>query len=197
MSECGNWQKYNSSNPVQRYLIQNFLDTISALTESLEAATILDAGCAEGFVSQRLFKEKPGVRMVGVDLDTEALERGRKLHPTITFKPADITSLPFRDRSFDLVLCNEVLEHLPEPEIVICELRRVARRYCLLSVPHEPFFRLSNFLRGKNICRLGDDIDHRQHWGAAGFHRLAGRYFQPLAHRYPFPWQVFLGEAID
>lgn len=197
MSECGNWQKYNSSNPVQRYLIQNFLDAVVDLTRRLPLSTVLDAGSAEGFVAQRLLGDRPGTCVVGVDLDTQALGRGRELHPAIAFGPADITSLPFANKSFDLVVCNEVLEHLPQPEVALSEIQRVTRRYCLLSVPHEPFFRLSNFLRGKNVSRLGDDADHQQHWTGSSFHRLVTRYFQPLASRYPFPWQVFLGTVED
>lgn len=193
MSECGNWQKYQSRNPLQRRLIQNSLNTVVALTRSLQVSTILDAGCAEGFVSQRLLEEWPHALVVGVDLDVEALARGRELHPAITFEPGDVTSLPFEDRSFDLVICSEVLEHLLHPEVALAELQRVAQHYCLLSVPHEPFFCLSNLLRGKNISRLGDDVDHWQHWSATAFRRLASRYFHPLASRYPFPWQMFLG----
>lgn len=193
MTDCGNWQKYRSQNPVQRYLIESFLDTLADLTCPLPLSAILDAGSAEGFVSQRLLRERPDISVVGVDLDDTALARGRQLHPAIVFEPGDVTSLPFEDRSFDLVVCNEVLEHLPHPEMALSEIQRVTRRYCMLSVPHEPFFRLSNFLRGKNISRLGDDIDHQQHWSAMSFRRLAARYFEPLASRYPFPWQVFLG----
>jgi len=196
VSVCGNWQKYQSRNPLQRLLLRNFLNTVMALTRSLQTSTVLDAGCAEGFVSQRLLEERSDTLIVGIDVDMEALARGRELHPAVMFKPGDVNALPFADRSFDLVICNEVLEHLAHPELALSELQRVTRHYCLISVPHEPLFRLSNLLRGKNLSRLGDDEDHWQHWGALAFRRLASRYFHPLASRYPFPWQVFLG-AVD
>ncbi len=196
MSECGNWQKYQNRNPLQRLLIQNFLDTIVAITRSLPTSTILDAGCAEGFVSQRLLEEWPGAQVVGIDVDIGALTRGQRLNPVTRFGSGDITSLPFKDKSFDLVICTEVLEHLPHPESALSELQRMTRRYCLLSVPHEPFFRLSNLMRGKNISRLGDDVDHYHHWGALAFRRLTNHYFHPVSSRFPFPWQVFLGAVV-
>jgi SAM-dependent methyltransferase len=192
---CGNWQKYQSSNPIQRFLIRNFLRTVVTMTHSVPTSTILDAGCAEGFVSQRLFEESPDARVTGIDTDLDALARGQTLHPTTWFGSGDITSLPFQDASFDLVVCTEVLEHLQYPGMALSELKRVASRYCLISVPHEPFFRLSNLMRGKNVSRLGDDVDHYQHWGAIAFHRLVSNYFRPVASRYPFPWQVLLGEV--
>ncbi len=196
MSVCGNWQKYRNPNPLQRLLIRNFLNAVVALTRPLQASSILDAGCAEGFVSQRLLKEWPNTLVAGADVDIDALVRGRNLHPTTLFASGDVTLLPFRDKSFDLVICTEVLEHLQNPAEALSELQRVTRHYCLLSVPHEPFFRLSNFVRGKNISRLGDDVDHHQHWGAVAFRRLASRYFSPVSSRFPFPWQVFLGAVV-
>jgi SAM-dependent methyltransferase len=195
MNQCGNWQKYLSRNPLQRFLIQNFLDAVVTMTRTLDILTVLDAGCAEGFVSRRVLQSRPDLKVVGVDVDSLALARGRRLHPCIAFQHGDVRSLPFRDRSFDLVLCTEVLEHLPCSDPAFSELRRVTRGYCLLSVPHEPFFRLSNLMRGKNVSRFGDDIDHYQHWTGSTFRKLASRYFRPVVSRYPFPWQLFLGEA--
>jgi 2-polyprenyl-3-methyl-5-hydroxy-6-metoxy-1,4-benzoquinol methylase len=195
MNRCGNWQKYQSNNPLQRFLIHHFLDAVVSLIQPLDVSTILDAGCAEGFVSHRLLKDHPHAKVIGVDVDQNALSRGRKLHPEITFKPGDVTSLPFKDRSFDLVICNEVLEHLPHADKALYELQRVARHYCLFSVPNEPFFRLSNLLRGKNISRLGDDVDHWQHWNTFAFRKLVDCYVQPLASSYPFPWQIILAKV--
>jgi len=64
--------------------------------------------------------------------------------------------------NFDLVIFLEVLERLLAPARALRELRRVARAGCLLSVPHEPFLRLANLLRGRNLSRLGDPPDHLQ-----------------------------------
>ena len=111
MSQCGNWQKYQSSNPLQRLLIHRFLNAVVEMTAPLTFATVLDAGSGEGFVSQRLLHARPNVQVIGVDIDEEALERGRGIHPGIAFQYGDVTALPFRENSFDLVICNEVLEH--------------------------------------------------------------------------------------
>ena len=117
----------------------------------------------------------PGTRLDGLELDETALGMARVRCPGATLVRGDACALPFGDRSFDLVVCLEVLEHLPEPMRALRELRRVAGTGCLLSVPHEPFFRLGNLLRGKNVTRLGDPTDHVQHWGARGFAEFCGR----------------------
>lgn len=196
MTGCGNWQKYQNPNPLQRFLIGRFLDAVVELTQSLQLTSILDAGSGEGFVSQRILEMRPDVTIVGLDLDQDAMLRGQDIHPGINFARGDVYALPFADNSIDLVLCNEVLEHLLQPQRALAELQRVSRRYCLLSVPHEPYFRLMNLLRGKNVSRLGNDEDHRQLWGARSFRRLAQDHFHPLGSRYPIPWQLFLGEVV-
>jgi hypothetical protein len=52
MSRHGNLQKYESSNLMQQWLLKRFLQQAAILTASLKPRTILDAGCAEGFVSR-------------------------------------------------------------------------------------------------------------------------------------------------
>ena len=106
---------------------------------------------------------------------------------------ADVYDLPFPSRSYDLVLCLEVLEHLADPARALREIRRVSRQACLLSVPHEPFFRLGNVARGKNLSRLGDPADHVQHWGAAGFTDFCRREVTVRTATGAFPWLIVYG----
>lgn len=157
---------------------------------------MVDAGCAEGFVAAFLRRSFPKVASTGMDIDLEALYRGRQLSPGFQMQQADIHHLPYRSKSVDLVLCLEVLEHLQEPAVALSEITRVARRNCVLSVPHEPFFRLANLARGKSVSRLGDDIDHRQHWTRGGFARfLLANGLSVRALLAPMPWLVVLAEV--
>jgi ubiquinone/menaquinone biosynthesis C-methylase UbiE len=100
----------------------------------------------------------------------------------------DIRRLPFADESFELVLCLEVLEHLLEPMPALEELRRVSGCRCLISVPNEPFFMLSNFLRGKNVRAWGNDPEHLHRWSAGEFLSMVGGCFEVERIYYPFPW---------
>ncbi|WP_434428356.1 hypothetical protein [Nannocystis pusilla] len=95
-------------------------------------------------------------------------------------------------RSFDMVMMLEVLEHIPGPAQMLPILRRLARRHVLLSVPREPFFCALNFMRGKNLTRLGNDPEHVNHWGRAGFQRFIARDFEVLAAPGVFPWTMVL-----
>ncbi len=188
----GNYQKYTNPNPVQQRLIRGFLRAVADLVERTGAREIVDVGCAEGFVSAYVRRVLPGVHTLGVDLDVAALRRGRRLHPDVPTLVGDALRLPLADASADLVLCTEVLEHIPTPEDALAELTRVSRRYLLLSVPWEPWFRVANVLRLKNLDRWGDDPEHVNHWTGRGFRRLVAAYGLPVVHRIAFPWQIVL-----
>jgi SAM-dependent methyltransferase len=88
------------------------------------APRVMDLGCGKGD-SVDLFRSlDQAVRWVGVDLERspEVDERVRDDAEFVTF---DGTSLPFEDRSFDLVYCKQVLEHVRQPDPLVREVARV------------------------------------------------------------------------
>jgi ubiquinone/menaquinone biosynthesis C-methylase UbiE len=188
-----NEAKYRSKNPVVRYLVGRFLRRVSEVAATERPRRVLEVGCGEGIVLATLAARLPGTRFDGLELDEMALEQARVRCPGAKLVRGDACELPFGDQSFDLVVCLEVLEHLPEPVRALRELRRVARGGCLLSVPHEPFFRVGNLLRGKNLARLGDPSDHLQHWGAREFAAFCGRELAVRSRTTAFPWLIVYG----
>ncbi len=190
----GNYQKYMNPNPLQRLLIRRFLDTVARWIEELNVRLILDVGCAEGFVSAYVLDRCPWVRAFGVDIDVSALRRGRMLGHTLPTCAGDVISLPMASGMADVVMATEVLEHVPEPERAVRELVRASREYVLISVPWEPWFRVANALRLKNLSRLGDDPEHVNHWTGRGFRRFLSPYGRILVHQFVFPWQLVLLE---
>ncbi len=185
--------KYRSKNPVVRYLVGRFLQRVSEMAAAESPRRVLEVGCGEGVVLAALAARLPGTRFDGLELDQTALGEARVRCPSATLVRGDACELPFGDQCFDLVVCLEVLEHLPEPLRALRELRRVARGGCLLSVPHEPFFRAGNVLRGKNLARLGDPSDHVQHWGAREFAAFCGRELAVRVRTTAFPWLIVYG----
>lgn len=99
----------------------------------------LEAGCGHQILENRLSAEEGElVRQcrlaVGCDVFTNSLKRHRSLEKVIS---CTVESLPFCDRSFDLVTLNMVAEHLPEPERAFSEIARVLDRGGVLLV-HTP-----------------------------------------------------------
>lgn len=189
-----NYRKHTTKSRLQRFFIERFFATLLAEIRARNPVSILDVGCGEGFTLGRLRRAGMGELLEGVDYSERAVELGKRVHPTLNLKRGDIYSLPYPDGAFDTVLCCEVLEHLERPEDAMQELKRVTSRWCILSVPREPIFRLANFLRGKNLSRWGNDIEHIQHWSTRGILRLAGKHFAVRTVRTSFPWTILVCE---
>jgi SAM-dependent methyltransferase len=197
MINSSNYRKYTSKNPIQKLLINNFLRTIFLCLEGLSINRILDAGCGEGFILSEFNNRGIGRVLEGIDNSQEAVDTGKELFPYLTLHQGDVYNLPYEDNSFDLVICTEVMEHLAEPDKVLNEIIRISGLYCLFSVPNEPAFMISNLLRGKNITRWGNDIDHVNHWSSGAFEYLIGQRLDIMTIKKPFPWTVVLSKKRD
>jgi SAM-dependent methyltransferase len=94
----------------------------------------------------------------------------------------NVTAIPFRDNSFDLVMCCQVLEHLPyaQFESTLAEIARVARRDVLISLPnnsHALSISLTEFGFGQRnwlfdlsaIFPRGDFIPYEHHHWEIGW----------------------------
>jgi SAM-dependent methyltransferase len=189
----GNLQKHLNPNPIQRWLLGRFHQRILQLVRTTGARHVLDAGCGEGFTMRELREGGVQSAMVGVDFSLTALAWNQAYQVAMSpLNAADVHHLPFPDSSFDLVLCLEVLEHLPDSALGLRELLRVSRDYVLVSVPHEPFFRAANFLRGKHLRALGNDPEHLHNYSGRALRRLVSAQVDVVWHGYSFPWQIAL-----
>lgn len=185
----GNYKKYNSRNPLMGMVISNFTENLKAAIAPLDNINkVIDIGCGEGFIINCL--DLPDV--TGVDISKNALKLARDRNRNCNLCAGSVYELSFKKDSFDLAIATEILEHLEKPDSALKEIRRVSRDYCLLSVPNEPYFRTMNFLRGKNLKRFGNDIEHVQNWSSEEFVKLVGKYFKILEVRKPFPWTMVL-----
>lgn len=188
-----NFVKHTSKNPIQKFLINNFYSSLISLIKPLSPKTVLDVGCGEGFTMDKLVKSEIGEKIEGVEYSKDALTLGKKLFPNLAFKEGSIYKLPYKDGSFDLVVCTEVLEHLEEPSKALKEMLRVSKKYLAISVPNEPLFMLSNLLRGKNLSKFGNDEGHINHWSPLSLKKYLKKNGLKIEKiRFPFPWITIL-----
>ncbi len=145
--------------------------TVSLLDDRLRrpGQVLLDAGCgAGGFLS---FADAAGTfdRLVGVDVSEEGIELARRAVPRAELAVAAVEALPFADASFDLVVCNDVLQHVHEDHVeqALGELRRVLKDDGAL------FLRTNGARRGHRAradWRVYDARGLRRALERAGFH---------------------------
>ncbi|MGZ5253908.1 MAG: class I SAM-dependent methyltransferase [Flavitalea sp.] len=97
--------------------------------------SILDAGCGKGFLLNLLDDKLPKVQVYG--LDFVDANPGRKEYQFIN---GEVTSLPFEDKSIDIVICAHTIEHILDLSRAIKELKRVARKKLILVTPRQKYF---------------------------------------------------------
>ncbi len=188
-------EKYLTLNPLKRNLVNRFLEDIYFYVKQLQPKTILDIGCGEGFVDMFLLQRNPQYQIKGIDISKKAIKRAKKRVPSLSIQQGDAYSLPFKQNTFDLTICTEVLEHLSEPQKVIVEARRVSKKHCLFSVPNEPMFSLLTFFSGAYIRHLGRHPDHVNFWTKRTFENLGQKYFtKPVIVKTSSVWTLVLSE---
>jgi SAM-dependent methyltransferase len=185
-------KKYSTRNPLVRRLIARWL-RIVRVAVSQPHGILVDVGIGEGLALEQMVPA--GSRVVGVEYRRDKLRLARQHIEALAGVVADAGMLPFRDSAADVTTCIEVLEHLVTPEPAVEELARITSRRCVVSVPWEPWFRLGNLGRGKNLSRIGNDIEHVQQFTPHRLRRLLGRHFDRVEIVRAFPWLVAVAES--
>jgi 2-polyprenyl-3-methyl-5-hydroxy-6-metoxy-1,4-benzoquinol methylase len=189
------YDKYGSTNPVARRLMAGFERALGELLSLADPRSVLDVGCGEGVLTDRIAL-LPGVqRVVGVDLADPQLASqwaARRRSGGPQFRVMRAEQLDFGDGEFELVAALEVLEHLPRPELALAEMARVASGWLLLSTPREPLWRALNVLRGAYVLALGNTPGHLHHFSRRRLRALAACHGEVVASRSPLPWTMLL-----
>lgn len=189
------YDKYGSTNPVVRRLMDGFNSTLEELFELADPQSLLDVGCGEGVLTHEwALKLGPEKRIVGLDLDDPLLHAQWETRqaPNLEYTVMKAENLPFADNEFDVATAIEVLEHVLDPEHTVAEMARCAERFLLVSVPREPLWRAVNMARGAYWKTMGNTPGHLNHWSKGAFVELLGRHGQVVEARSPFPWTMLL-----
>src|SRR5437764_6157589 len=99
------FDKYRSTNPVVRRLMNAFEATLQELFERAAPESVLDVGCGEGILTEAWARQLTGRRVVGIDLDDPKLrsEWSRRSAENLELRAFDGGKLPFVQNEFDLV----------------------------------------------------------------------------------------------
>ena len=112
------------TNVLQRLWHTNKLRVVCSVIQG-QPKSILDVGCASGWFLSQLANRYPRARCTGVDIYKEAIAYGTRLYPKLRLIHADASKIPLPDGSCDLIVCNEVLEHVSNPQAVLTEIKRL------------------------------------------------------------------------
>lgn len=95
-----------------QYMVAIHQDYYHWLEPQVSGKMVLDAGCGEGYGVNML--GKTGKRVVGIDIKEELVNYANRRYPlkNIEFMVMDCENFGFQKGSFDVVVCNEMIEHL-------------------------------------------------------------------------------------
>ncbi len=127
----------------------------------LEPEAVLEIGIGNKMVSDYLKKQ---------NLEVKTLDADKNLHPDFI---ANVMNMPLPDNSFDVILCAEVLEHLPFEyfEKALLELKRVNKKYIVLSLPHfGPSLKISFKIPFIKEIKIASKIPYHRSHKSGGVH---------------------------
>ena len=93
---------------------------------------LLDVGSGPGALAAAAAAR--GALVTGVDLSPGMVAAARSRHPDLEFVEGDAEHLPFADGAFDVVTGAFVINHVPDPERAVAEMKRVSRRCVALAM---------------------------------------------------------------
>jgi 2-polyprenyl-3-methyl-5-hydroxy-6-metoxy-1,4-benzoquinol methylase len=189
------YDKYNSRNPLARFLMNGYIEQFDGLLRPLrrEIRSVTEVGCGEGHLAAHIADMHIVDTVRACDSSAHVIRIARDRHRAapILFYQKSVYDIDQSD-SADMVVCCEVLEHLERPQAAIQQLQSVTGKYLLASVPNEPLWRALNMLRLSYLASLGNTPGHVNHWRPSEFVSLLARHFDVVAVRKPLPWVMAL-----
>lgn len=159
---------YNSKNPlvsfVHRSKLNRILDLIRYEQRKLrDAGRLLDAGCGEGHLLSEIHKIRPDLKLFGIDATDIAVESAKERNPSAKIVCDDLLNLTknFKEIFFDIIVCSEVLEHIPQYEEVIGNIERCIKAggLIIITFPNERNLTIARFFLGRKPVKVPDHIN--------------------------------------
>lgn len=138
----------------------------------VSGAVVLEAGCGEGFGADILSHSADYV--VAIDVKEELIQHARRRYTgaNVDFQVMDCQDMTFESQSFDVVVCNELIEHLPDHKRFMVEVKRVlvegGTLICATTNAGITFTRRDGSPMNRN---------HFREFGASEFHSALAEHF--------------------
>ena len=110
--------------------LQFLVEKVWKITKKVD---VVDFGCGYGYLGLVLMPLLPnGSSYTGVDISEELINKGREIFKSVPFNHKFIVSsangVPEKADTFDIAICNSVLMHIPEPDAVLAEMKRITKK---------------------------------------------------------------------
>ena len=161
------------------------------------AAEAHEVGCGEGELARRLAAR--GLRVRGTDASADVIEEAQRragdAGVSAEFRVSRVEELDPAIDAAELIVCCEVMEHLPDPDGALSVVASLASPWAIVSVPREPLWRALNMARLEYLGSFGNTPGHLNHWSRRSFVRFCEAKLEVVEVRAPLPWTMALCRA--
>ena len=172
-------------------IFRSVIDQYTAPLKANHIFQILDAGCGDGInlIGLDQIKTELGLNceIHACDYNQIRLERAKRFSFIKSFKEADLLKMPYEDDSFDIILCNHVLEHIPDMEKALAEIKRILKPggKAILNVPNEGCLmaQIRNNILQRKILKTTDHVHFLTKSSFGKFIRNAGLNIERFERR--------------
>ncbi len=170
------------------------IEIAALLRKPLPEGRGLDLGCGDGKLTKLILDRSGPRELVGIDMDRMETDIARELDLYEEVLTGDAGAMPFESESFDFVISNSVMEHIPNLEAVIAEVARVLRKGGILvtTVPTRGFHAnlrgsfLPWIVRQDYLVSLDARLAHFHYFTTSDWADVLGRNGMRLEHRFGY-----------
>ncbi len=192
---------HNSRNIFIRWIESKRVDKIIEHASIYRGKKVLEVGCGAGNILEKI----PFDKLFGIDISDSLLRRAKiRLNKKAYLSLGNGEKMPFKSKSFDMVICTEVIEHTENPHILLENIYNILKSdgKLIISIPNE---RLINFLKKLyfaffllqhnspskdsryKVAKRMDDEWHLHEFKIATFINLLEKHFQ-IRRIYKIPY---------
>ena len=138
----------NMDSEFQARRIELTVDLLrEAVPSTHDTPQILDLGCGQGHITDRMRQALKGAEITALDYSASAIEYAHEHFPQIDFAVGNAYESPYSSSFFDVVVCNNLWEHVPDPLFLLSRIKRMIKPGGHLIVSTPSRYRTGNLVR--------------------------------------------------
>jgi len=150
---------FDENSIFHRSRIESTLHLIEFVFKKDSEIKILDIGCGKGYITNKIKQNYRFSEVSALDYSFSAIHFAHQNFKNIDFIVADAYNIPYCKDYFDLVICNNIWEHVPDPLNMLKAIKKVQKKdgYLIISTPSRyRFGNIIRLLRGKSVQFMSD-----------------------------------------
>ena len=138
------WSKNKPLNSLKLRRATKILEYFTHVKRKINKPEIIDLGCGDGRLAA--FIGQFG-KTDAIELSKAAVEHAKILHPHVNFFQGNVLEYPFKESNYDVVISQEVIEHIEDQEDYVNVCSKVLKKngYLILTTPNKKAF---NHIKG-------------------------------------------------